>query len=95
MTLIAGFTVVDPITDVATDTDPTTVAFRVKLPAGTTTVYTWPVPLSAEITHVGAGSFLCSFAIDDPGTWRARVEGTGACKAAGEDAFDVEESDVL
>ncbi len=86
VTLNAAFDVLD------VPTDPTTVTFRVRLPSNALVSYVFPDP---GISHPAAGEFECTFDVDTPGRYRCRVEGTGACKAASELAFDVTTSDVL
>lgn len=73
-------------------TDPTAVLLRVTRPDGTVTTYTREgtdvssqAPDSASITRLAAGVYEGAFSTDVslPGRWRAKMWGTGAATAAG------------
>jgi hypothetical protein len=72
--------------DVATD--PTAVVFRYRVPAGTTTSYTFGV--DGEVVRTGTGTYTFqppTFAA--AGSHFVRAEGTGALVAATEQGVDV------
>lgn len=62
-------------------TDPTTVTFRIKNPAGTETAYTYAL---GQVTRDSVGVFSLVVQLTSPGNWYARVEGTGAVAAVDE-----------
>lgn len=87
--------VVDPLTDVKTKTDPTTVTFTREQEdeAGVvvTTVYTLA---SAEVAVLALGICACTVVANIAGRERWRYQGTGDCAAVAEDAFLVEDSSL-
>lgn len=93
--LVGTCSVVDAITGVETPTDPTTLTFFRLQANGALTSYTWPAPPSPEIVHVGVGVFTCRVVTNEPGQEKWRFETTGACAAAAEDVFSVNESIVV
>lgn len=61
-------------------TDPTTVTFKFKDPAGTITTRTYGI--ADEITKVSTGVYRCSFVVTDSGSWWYRWTSTGTVNAA-------------
>lgn len=87
-------------------TDPTTVTFYVRSPAGSVTAYVWNV--DAEVVKqdndipdspfFGAteGFFVCNLGpVDMAGVWPYRPAGTGAVEAASEYEFEIEASSTI
>lgn len=72
------------------NTDPTTIVFKFKTPAGVTTTYTYGV--NAELTKVSTGVYRVFISLSAAGIWRYRIEGTGVLEAANEDAIHVNRS---
>jgi len=71
-------------------TDPTTVKFITRNPAGTETVYTYGS--SSEVTKTSTGIFkfaMPQLASTHVGSWTIRVNGTGVCIASHEATFEV------
>lgn len=78
-------TVTFTVNDVATD--PTTVIFKVRDPGGDVTTYTYGT--DAQVVRTGTGVFYCDVIANEIGEWNFRFEGSGACTAVEEQAFDV------
>lgn len=82
-----------------TATDPSAVTLIVKRPDGTQTVYAWPTPGAGQsaLTKEGGqtGRFYAEVVIDQGGTWRYYLAGTGAVTAASEGTLQVGRSRVL
>lgn len=72
-------------TDADVAADPTGVVFKFKRPDKTVTVWTYGV--DAQITRDTVGAYHAEVAIDQPGDWTYRWEGTGALQAAEEMTF--------
>jgi hypothetical protein len=72
-------------------TNPSTLAWQVIQPDGTTTAYT---QASTEVANPSTGVWTLTFVItaNDPGRWHVRARGTAGVKAADEDWFDVRRS---
>jgi len=68
-------------------TDPTAVTAKVKKPGGTVTTYVYLT--DAALVRDGAGLFHLDVTTDEKGEWNFRFEGTGACTAVEEAAFNV------
>jgi len=68
-------------------TDPTTVTCRVKKPSGTITPYVYGT--DAALVKDSTGAFHLDVTTDEKGEWNFRFEGTGACTAVEEAAFNV------
>jgi hypothetical protein len=81
--------VVNPLTNVKTPTDPTTITFIREEPDGTMTTYTEASP---EVAQLATGVWSCTVTVDMAGREIWRFEGSGACIAVAEDAFTVTES---
>ena len=71
-------------------TDPTSVRFQVRNPAGTTTEYVYGT--DAQLVRSSAGSFYVDVNANMVGTWRYRFYSTGTGQAADEGAFKVKDS---
>jgi uncharacterized protein YfaS (alpha-2-macroglobulin family) len=69
------------------DTDPTTVTFKVKDPSGTTTTQVYLT--DDEVVKTAVGVYYADVDTDEKGEWNFRWEGTGACAAVEEQAFNV------
>ncbi len=80
----AAFTDLDGV-----PTDPTTVTFRVKDPAGAVAVHT------GDVEHDGDGEYHLDADATEAGEWFYRVEGTGAVQESGEGSFVVRTSLVI
>lgn len=89
--MVATCDVVDPLTDEKTRTDPSTVTFTREQPDGTMSVYT---DGDSEVTNLAVGVWGCTVTADMAGRERWRFQGTGACAAVSEDAFNVIESSL-
>ena len=68
-----------------TDVDPTTVTFRVKNPAGATTVYVHGI--NGQLVKDAVGAYHADVDASLEGDWHYRWEGSGANQAAGEGQF--------
>lgn len=68
--------------------DPTTVTFKFKNPAGTTTTYVYGT--DAQLVKESTGVYRVDVAANAAGTWHWRFESTGTGKAAEEGTFRVE-----
>jgi hypothetical protein len=71
-------------------TDPTTVTFKFKNPAGTVT--TWVYGVGAEVKKSATGSYWAVVPLDSAGSWYHRWEGTGTAKGAKERLVQVQPS---
>lgn len=92
--LVNRFWTIDPITEIATLANPSTVTFEIYNPNDTTVIYTFGIDLN--VSNPDTGIFVCSLDPQLPvGTYRYRATGDGAVQAASEDYFDVIESGVL
>ena len=63
-------------------TDPTTVTFRIRDPAGTETAYVYGV--GTDVVRASVGSFYVIRQLTTAGEWRCRAEGTGTVAAVDE-----------
>ena len=70
------------------DTTPTTVALKVRSPAGTVTTYSTP-------TLEATGRYRQDITANAVGEWWFRWEGTGAAEVTGEASFQVRPSNVV
>lgn len=92
--LVQDFWTVDPITQIATPANPTTVTFTILAPDNTEVSYVFGV--DGNVTIPAVGKFVCALSPQlPPGTYRYRCDGTGAVEASSENSFDVIESGVL
>lgn len=73
-----------------TPTDPTTVVAKLSAPDGTVTTYTYGS--SAELTKTSTGVYLLTVTLNAAGLWWVRFTGTGAVKAAEDEAVLVKDS---
>lgn len=73
--------------DGTTLTDPTTITFKVKNPAGSTTTYVYGT--DAQLVKIGTGRYRVDVTANAAGLWTYRFEGTGAVVAADEQTFTV------
>lgn len=73
-------------------TDPTIVKAYVRSPNGVLTTATFP---SADFSQVAVGTYRYEFNADLTGTWAARMEGSGAVEAVGEQFIYVQPSRVI
>jgi hypothetical protein len=86
----------DAFTTNGDPTDPTTVTLTIKKPDLTLLVYGWPAAgADGVLTRESAGRFYAELTYDQAGTWRYRLEGTGAAVAAEESFVKVSASKVL
>jgi hypothetical protein len=85
-----------PFTTLAgTATNPSAVTLIVQKPDGTKLHYGWPVAgVDGVLTNESAGRFFADILIDQSGTWRFRLQGTGAVSAASEGTLRVERQKV-
>lgn len=74
-----------------TATDPNTVAFKIKTPAGATTTYTYGV--DAEVKKSATGIYYMDVSTTAEGNWYYRIYSTGTGQAAAEGTFIVKTSD--
>lgn len=70
-------------------TDPTTVTFKFKTPAGVITTYTAP---NANIIKPSTGNYYVDLTANQEGDWWWQWAGTGAVQATDEGYFTVRES---
>jgi hypothetical protein len=76
-------------------TDPTAVTLDVQKPDGSMLRYGWPSPgPDGLLTKEATGRFYRDVSIDQSGTWRFRLAGTGAVQAASESSFRVQRQRV-
>lgn len=75
-----------------TPTDPTTVTFYFKTPAGEETSYVYGTDV--ELVRDSAGVFHVDVLADEPGMWVWRWKGTGLVAQADEGQFYVQPSDI-
>lgn len=98
---------IDPTTGVAladppsafhvggTDTDPTTVTLTIQKPDATQLIYGWPsAGASGTLVREAAGRFYADVLIDQAGTWRYKLRGTGAVATVEEGSLKVDRSKV-
>lgn len=79
-----------------TPTDPTAVTLVVQKPDGTQLDYGWPsAGADGTLTRESAGRFFFDVTIDQSGTWRFRLAGSGAVTAASEGSLRVERQRVV
>jgi hypothetical protein len=86
-------------TDIAgTATDPTAVLLTIQKPDGSQVIYAWPTPGAGQsaLTKEAAqtGRFYADVILNQAGTWRWRLAGTGAVTAASEGSLKVQRSHV-
>lgn len=92
VSLVQEFWTIDPVTQVQTLADPTTVVFTILAPDQTEQVFTSPC---AEIANPSVGVYVCALTPPLPtGDYHWRAEGTGAVVASSEDAFTIVASAV-
>jgi hypothetical protein len=76
-------------------TDPDGVELTIQKPDGTQLVYGWPTAgTDGQLAHEGAGRFYADILIDQAGTWRYRLAGSGAVTAAVEGSLRVDRQRV-
>ena len=79
-----------------TATDPTAVTLVIQKPDGTQLAYGWPAAgVSGTLVRESAGRFYFEVLIDQSGTWRQRLAGTGAIVAAAEGSLRVQRRRVV
>jgi hypothetical protein len=71
-------------------TDPTTVTFKIKIPAGTITTYVYGV--DSQLAKDSTGVYHVDWTTAAEGIHAWRMAGTGACVAADEQLFAVRDS---
>lgn len=77
-------------------TDPTAVVLTIVKPDATQLVYGWPsAGADGTLTRESAGRFYTDVLLDQAGTWRWRLAGTGDVTAASEASLRVDRSRVL
>lgn len=77
-------------------TDPTAVVLIVQRPDGTQLVYGWPdAGADGTLARESAGRFYADVTLDQSGTWRFRLEGTGQVTAASEGSLRVDRQRVI
>ena len=67
------------------DTDPTTVVFKIHSPSGVETTRTYGV---SGVTKTGTGVYYSDITLDEGGVWSYRWTGTGALVAAGQGTLE-------
>lgn len=72
-------------------TDPTSVVFKFKNPAGTITTYTYGTDV--ELVKENTGIYYVDIDIDSIGSWSYRFEGSGSLKTASESKFTIKQSE--
>lgn len=72
------------------NTDPTTITFKIKVPAGTITTYVYGT--DGQLVRSAAGIYYVDYPTAAEGIHAWRMAGTGACVAAEEQRFIVEDS---
>jgi hypothetical protein len=79
-----------------TSTDPTAVILVVQKPDGTKLHYGWPsADTDGTLNRESVGRFFYDVLIDQSGTWRFRLAGTGSVTAAAEGSLTVQRQRVL
>jgi len=78
--------------DAGVASDPDTVKFGIKDPAGNTTVYEYGV--DDELTKTGTGIYTISILLNQSGTWYWRWQVTGTPTGADEGTFNVNRANV-
>lgn len=79
-----------------TATDPTAVTLDVRKPDATILRYGWPsAGTNGTLTRESAGRFYADVEIDQAGTWRFRLAGTGTVTAASEGSLRVQRQRVV
>lgn len=74
----------------AAATDPSTITFKVKVPAGTVTTYVYGTDV--QVVKDSTGNYHVDWAATAEGIHAWRFEGTGTCQAAAEQQFTVSDS---
>jgi hypothetical protein len=78
-----------------TATNPTAVTLVILKPDGTKLHYGWPAPgADGTLVNESAGRFYADVVLDQSGTWRFRLAGTGAVTAASEGKLKVDSQKV-
>ena len=73
-----------------TNTDPTAITFKVRVPAGTITTYVYGT--DAALVKSATGVYYVDYTPSDEGIYAWRMAGTGTCVAAEEQQFTVKDS---
>ena len=73
-------------------TNPTGVTYSIRNPDGTVDTAVWP---AGTVVNSSPGVFVLQYDVDDPGTYKVHVQGTGTIKAPVEDMVDVMPSHVV
>lgn len=82
-----------PFTTGGVATDPTTVLLTIRKPDDTRLEFGWPDPeVDGLLVRESTGRFYQDVTYDLSGTWKYRLEGTGACVAAEEGFVQVNHS---
>jgi hypothetical protein len=68
-------------------TDPTTVTFKSMDPGGNVSIFVYGT--DNELVKDSTGIYYADVITDENGEWNFRFEGTGACEAVEEQAFNV------
>jgi hypothetical protein len=77
------------------DTDPTTVTLTIQRPDQTQLVYGWPsAGADGTLIREAPGRFYVDVLIDQSGTWRYKLRGTGAVASVEEDSIKIDRSKV-
>lgn len=76
-------------------TDPTTITFTYKTPAGVVTTLTYGVAGSEALVKASTGNYVVDLAASLPGTWHYTYKGTGTVVAASEGKFFVKPTDTV
>lgn len=72
-------------------TNPTAVTLVIQMPDGTQEEFGWPsAGLNGSLTNESPGRFYVDRILDQAGTWRYRLAGTGAVVAASEGSLRVD-----
>ena len=91
--IVERFATVDPLTEVVSPGDPTTVVFTLEADDASQTVYTWG--LDPEVTNPAVGAYVLTLDPPAPGHYDYVCVGTGAIEAESPGSFDVLPDGVL
>ena len=91
LVMVGSCSVIDPITESETPTDPTSLTFIRELPDDTILTYADGDP---EVTHLAIGVNACTVVVEQAGRETWRLVTTGNCAGAGEAVVLVDPSAI-